>query len=136
MPRLLLFLLLSLAVPAQAFAAPSHAHPERWYQERWCSTRGQMEVVMPDGSRADCANATHVVEFDFARKWAESIGQALNYGAQSGKAPGIVLIMEKPGDERYLRRVLKVRETYGLPLEVWTVGGTGQELEPNMKAGE
>lgn len=135
MPRSTLYLLLSLvlAVQAQAFSASPHAHPERWYLERWCSTRGQMEVVMPDGSRADCANATHVVEFDFARKWAESIGQALNYGAQSGKAPGIVLIMENPGDERYLRRVLKVREVYGLPLEVWTVGEAGQELEPNMK---
>ena len=83
---------------------------------------------MPDGSRADCANATHVVEFDFGHKWAESISQALNYGAQSGKTPCVVLILERLGDERYLRRVLKVREVYGLPLEVWAVDGEGREL--------
>jgi len=83
---------------------------------------------MPDQSRVDCMNATHAVEFDFGKKWAESIGQALNYGAQSGKTPGIVLILEQPGDERYLRRVLRVREVYGLPLEVWAVDREGVEL--------
>jgi hypothetical protein len=108
--------------------AGGHEHPERWYQEAWCSSRGQTEVIMADRSRADCANATHVVEFDFGKKWAESIGQALNYGAQSGKTPGIVLIIEKPGDERYLRRVLRVRETYKLPLDVWALDKDGQEL--------
>jgi hypothetical protein len=127
-PLLFLLLALCLVIPAQAFAASPHAHPERWYQERWCATRGTMEVVMPDQSRVDCMNATHAVEFDFGKKWAESIGQALNYGAQSGKTPGIVLILEQPGDERYLRRVLRVREVYGLPLEVWAVDREGVEL--------
>lgn len=121
-------LFLALAIPGLAISAPPHVHPERWYQERWCAPRGQMEVVLPDGSRADCANATHVVEFDFGKKWAESIGQALNYGAQSGKTPGVVLILEKPTDVRYLRRVLRVRESYGLPLEVWAVDHEGNAL--------
>ena len=110
------------------FSAPPRTHTESWYQERWCATRGQMEVVMLDGSRADCVNATHAVEFDFGHKWAESIGQALNYGAQSGRTPGVVLILEKPGDKRYLRRVFKVRDAYGLPLEVWAVDREGNEL--------
>lgn len=128
-PLALLFLLLFLTIPAQAFAASQHAHPERWYQERWCATRGQMEVVMPDQSRVDCMNATHAVEFDFGRKWAESIGQALNYGAQSGRTPGIVLILKAPGDVRYLERVKSVRRAYGLPLEVWAVDREGREVE-------
>lgn len=117
---------LLLLLPILAFAQ-GHKHPERWYQEKWCSSRGQMEVIMPDMSRADCMNATHIVEFDFGKKWAESIGQALNYGAQSGKVPGIVLILERPGDERYLERVKTVRATYGLPLEIWTVDAEGRE---------
>lgn len=108
--------------------AAGHEHPERWYQESWCATRGEVEVVMPDKSRADCANATDVVEFDFGPKWAESIGQALNYGVQAGKRPGIVLILEKPSHIRHLRRVLRVRAQYSLPLEVWAVDKNGQEV--------
>jgi len=93
-----------------------------------------MEVVMPDRSRADCANATHVVEFDFGPKWAESIGQALNYGVQAGKRPGIVLILESPSHTRYLRRVLRVRAKYDLPLDVWAVDGEGDHVELQKKA--
>jgi hypothetical protein len=27
-------------------------HPEKWYQEQWCEAhRGQVEVVLPDGTR-------------------------------------------------------------------------------------
>lgn len=84
---------------------------------------------MPDKSRADCANATDVVEFDFGPKWAESIGQALNYGVQAGKRPGVVLILEKPSHIRHLRRVLRVRAKYRLPLEVWAVDKDGQDLQ-------
>ncbi|MBU1041295.1 MAG: hypothetical protein KKF77_09370 [Proteobacteria bacterium] len=120
-----LALLACLCPPAHA---AGHEHPERWYQERWCSTRGEMEVVMPDKTRADCANATHVVEFDFGVKWGESIGQSLNYGVQAGKRPGIVLILEKPSHMRYLRRVLRVRAEYNLPLDIWAVDKDGQEL--------
>lgn len=121
--------LLCLAISAQALAASPHAHPERWYQERWCSSRGAMEVVMPDQSRGDCMNATHAVEFDFGRKWGEAIGQALNYGAQSGRTPSIVLILEAPGDVRYLERVKNVRRAYGLSLDVWAVDREGREVE-------
>lgn len=123
----LITLSLLLLLPTLAFAQ-GHKHPERWYQQKWCAARGQMEIIMPDGSRADCANATHIVEFDFGKKWAESIGQALNYGAQSGKVPCVVLILERPGDERYLERVKNVRAAHGLNLEAWAVDADGREL--------
>ena len=40
---------------------------------------GQVEVVMKDGTRCDILTATHAIEVDFAKKWAEAIGQSLNY---------------------------------------------------------
>lgn len=126
--RSLITSLALLATLCPTAHAAGHEHPERWYQERWCSTRGEMEVVMPDQSRADCANATHVVEFDFGAKWAESLGQSLNYGAQAGKRPGIVLILEQPSHMRYLLRVMRVRSEYNLPLDLWAVDRDGQEL--------
>jgi hypothetical protein len=37
--------------------------------------RGQVEVVLPDGTRCDCLTETHAIEFDFGRGWGEAIGQ-------------------------------------------------------------
>lgn len=121
-------LLLLLALPCLAWAASPHEHPERWYQERWCAGRGTMEVVLPDRSRVDCLTEIHAVEFDFGHKWAEAIGQALNYSAQTGKRPGIVLILERPGDERYLERIRAVDRAFGLGIEVWAVDRWGEPL--------
>ena len=44
-----------------------------------------MEVVMKDCTRCDILTATHAIEVDFARKWAEAIGQSLNYAMHTGK---------------------------------------------------
>lgn len=117
-------LLLLLALPALSLAG-GHEHPEEWYQERWCASRGQMEVVLADGSRCDCLTDAYAVEFDFGRKWAEAIGQALNYSAQTGKRPGIVLILERAGDERYVERIRTVDRAFGLGITVWVVSGVG-----------
>jgi hypothetical protein len=41
-------------------------HPEKWYQEKWCeANKGQVEVVLPNGTRCDCLTDTHAIEFDF-----------------------------------------------------------------------
>lgn len=67
--------------------------PEKYYQLSWCAEHGgQAEVVLPDGTRCDCLTATHAIEFDFAKKWAEAIGQSLHYAALTGRRAGIVLI--------------------------------------------
>ncbi|MBU4231741.1 MAG: hypothetical protein L6277_15050 [Desulfobacterales bacterium] len=100
-------LLILLIIPSIALAG--HKHPEKWYQQQWCSEHGgQVEVILPDKTRCDCLTETHAIEFDFGPKWAEAIGQALYYGLQTGKKPGIVLIMENEGDYKYwlkLRRL-------------------------------
>ncbi len=60
---------------------PSHLlakreNPEKWYQEQWCTEQGgQVEVVLSDKTRCDCATETHAIEFDFANNWAEAVGQ-------------------------------------------------------------
>lgn len=67
-----------------------------------------------DGARADCLTEEYAVEFDFAPKWAESIEQSLYYAVKSGKKPGVVLIIEKPPDEHYLKRLKAVADKYGI----------------------
>lgn len=57
-----------------------HEHSESSYQHAWCSAHdGIEEFENLDKTRVDCLTDTHAVEFDFANKWAESIGQALHY---------------------------------------------------------
>ena len=101
-------------------ASAKRLHPEKWYQERWCKANGgQTEVVFPDKTRCDCLTSTHAIEFDFGRKWAESIGQALYYSIQTGKRPGIVLILEKPADKKYWERLNTIIDHFGLPIDTW-----------------
>ena len=57
-----------------------HPHSESSYQHAYCSAcNGIEEYKLPDYTRVDCLTDTHAIEFDFANKWAESIGQALHY---------------------------------------------------------
>jgi hypothetical protein len=51
-----------------------------------CGAAGyRMEQTLPNGTRADCVSETHAIEVDFAHKWAEAVGQSLNYAAETGK---------------------------------------------------
>ena len=94
---------------------------EKDYQRSWCeSHNGSLEVVLPDKARVDCVTSTHAIEFDFAKKWGESIGQALYYAVILNKQAGIVLIIEKgQADEKYLARVKEVAKRYNIT--VWTM---------------
>ena len=104
--------------------AGAQAHTERHYQEIWCKEQGgEIEVVMPDKTRCDCVTETHAVEMDFGPKWAEAIGQALFYGLQTGKKPGIALILESEKDYKYWIRLNTVLEHYDLPIETWKIEG-------------
>ena len=110
------FILLACSLPVQA----KRMYNEAYYQELWCSEqKGQMEYVLPDYTRVDCLTEDHAIEFDFANKWAESIGQALHYGMMTGKKPGIVLIIEKPKHFVYYNRIVPLCEKYGITL--WTM---------------
>ena len=93
-------------LPVQA----KHLYLERDYQDVWCkANNGITEYRLSDNCRVDCLTNTHAIEFDFAEKWAESIGQALYYGLQTNKTPGVVLIIEDPEkDIKYVRRLIRV----------------------------
>ncbi|MEO5356924.1 MAG: hypothetical protein H7844_06460 [Nitrospirae bacterium YQR-1] len=99
-----------------ASTGAGHLYKEKEYQSVWCSEHGGItEYVLDDRSRVDCLLPDIVVEFDFAAKWAESIGQAIYYGLKTNKKPAIVLILENPQkDKKYLKRLKKVADTYGI----------------------
>ena len=75
---------------------------------------------MPSGARCDCLTTTHAIEFDFADKWAEAIGQSLHYATQTEKKAGIVIIMENPDrDNKLLKRLKMTIEENDLPIDYW-----------------
>jgi len=62
---------------------------------------GQREVSVPSG-RIDLVHNDIAYEIEWASKWKESIGQALWYAQQSNNKPGIILLLKKKSDYKYL----------------------------------
>lgn len=100
---ILLLMCIICTMPVQA----KHLHKESEYQAYWCNAKGgQMEYVLNDKARVDCLLPDMAVEFDFANKWAECIGQALYYGQKTNRIPACVLIVENPTkDFKYVKRL-------------------------------
>lgn len=116
--KVIIFFALVSVLSSTAFAR--HLHKENEYQRAWCGDAGGViEYRLDDGSRVDCVTEEYAIEFDFARKWAEAVGQALYYAEKTGKKPGIVLIMEgkKPG--RFLKRLEFIAGRYNI--KVWSM---------------
>ena len=79
---------------------------ESYYVNQWCTADfGRKEVVLWDMTRVDCLAKDYAIEFDFAKKWAESIGQSLYYSKLTGKAPAVVLILTSPADYRFVKKL-------------------------------
>ena len=96
--------------------------PESYYQKIAAKKYGgETEVTMPDGTRSDIVTEKHAIEVDFADKWAQAIGQSLNYAFQSNKRAGILLILESKDDEKHLIRVNSIIEHYKLPIDVLAI---------------
>lgn len=114
-------------------ALAGHLHKEAYYQAQWCADNdGILEVILPSGARCDCMTPTHAVEFDFASKWAEAIGQALHYAAQSGHRAGVVLIEEDPErDAKYEERLRSTIKAFDLPIDV-DLEGIHHERGPSI----
>lgn len=116
-----------------------HQHNEASYQNAWCSSHGGVtEYENKDFTRVDCLTATNAVEFDFANKWAESIGQALHYQLMTGKRAKVVLILEDPQKQMvYYKRVKALAQKYNFDVEYVTTAilnlKNGQCSNPECK---
>ncbi|MCR5224900.1 MAG: hypothetical protein K6C34_02350 [Alphaproteobacteria bacterium] len=100
----------------------AHLHSESSYQHAWSAEHnGEEEFINDDYTRVDCLTGTHAVEFDFANKWAESVGQALHYQNMTGKRAKVVLILENPAKEmKYFERVQRLAFLYDFDAEYIT----------------
>ncbi len=98
----------------------------------WCSEQSRItEVLQSDRTRCDCLTQTHVIEFECGPKWAESLGQSLYYSIQTGKKAEIVLILEKPSEYKYWRRISTVITYNNLKIDPLQITLWGLKMTTN-----
>ena len=123
-----LFLLIIIFFPSFSSYA---IEKEEYYSKKFCNEMsGQNEYVLEDLSRVDCLTDTHAYEVDWAdgMKVYESIGQALYYSSQTGKLPGILLLIRKKNSEKHIRKVREVIKFFELPIELKILDLTTEEI--------
>ena len=101
--------LLLVSFSAQAIENEDH------YNRLFCEEmQGEAEYILEDLSRVDCLTDTHAFEADWADglKVYEAIGQALYYASETGRLPGILLLIRKDTYEKHVRKVERVIEMY------------------------
>lgn len=134
--------ILGIAVGFLGLVSPANAsrlHKEKEYQQVWCDRAGGKTEVTVQASienaaetglepgarvagRVDCLTEEYAIEFDFASKWAEAIGQSLFYRMMTGKKAGIVLILEERKDITYWVQLNWIIKHYGLEIKTWPTG--------------
>jgi hypothetical protein len=83
---------------------------EDYYQTILCDRLvGIKEHRLSDKTRVDCLTEEYAIEVDWAKKWAEGIGQALFYAQMTNKKPAVALIVGKK-DKKYLKRLKLVAD--------------------------
>jgi len=98
---------------------PADKYKEEDYQVAWCEeVGGRTEVILKDETRIGCLTDEYAIEVDYAKKWAESIGQSLYYAAITNRKPGVLLITRGVEDQRYLLRLKAVAT--GTNITIWT----------------
>ena len=92
--------------------ANAKKYKEKHYQTLFCNDLdGVMEYSLSDRTRVDCLTDEYAIEIDFAKKWAESVGQSLYYAEMTEKKPAIALIVDDTKKDKKRMNRLKVLAT-------------------------
>ena len=92
-------------------------YKEKHYQTLFCNELdGVMEYRLLDKTRVDCLTDKYAIEVDFARKWAEGIGQSLYYAEMTHREPGIGIIVDLEKDRRYMKRLTVIADKYDIKI--------------------
>ncbi len=83
--------LLCLLFVAPAIAGDVVPPPERFYQQRFCAGMDS-KIRLGEQLRADCLTKTQAIEVEWADYWKAAIAESLAHSAETGLAPGIILV--------------------------------------------
>lgn len=81
--------------------------------------KGVSGFRLPSGKVIDVLSGVYAIEVDFVSKWAESIGQSLQYAYESKKLPCIVFIYDEIENRILLNSVRPLLEQ--LNIKVFTM---------------
>jgi hypothetical protein len=128
--KLMLTLFLLLITSTTAYAQRSQV--EDFYVNIWCDEQqGVQEVRTSRNTRIDCLTEEFAVEVDFDTKWAEGLGQALHYAAETGLRPAVLLIIQNHnGRDRsaYLDRLQSTIDFHRMDVTVFVIETKNHEL--------
>lgn len=121
-----IFILIVLILISLPVMAKQRIYAEKVYQTQWCNQHnGTMEYVITSKSgvkrRVDCLTDTMAVEFDYANKWHECLGQAIDYGTYTKRQGACILIVEKEKDSRYVNLLRQTIQKKNLDIRTRTV---------------
>lgn len=87
------------------------------YRDVFCrQVNGKTEYRLEDNARVDCLSDRYAIEIEYAKKWAEGIGQSLYYAQMTHKTPAIGLIIADGKEEVYLKRLTHVADKHGIKI--------------------
>ena len=92
---------------------------KKLHQDKYC--QGIKKYALSDKTGVGCVTYTHAIEYDFAKKWVESIGQSLGYAFETNKKAEIVLVVEYSSDYKYLIKLNSIIQHYKLPIDTWFI---------------
>jgi len=114
-----LMLILSFVLLFSGCSQTTTKYHEKYYQTLLCDELGgEMEYVLRDRTRVDCLTDEYAIEVDFAKKWAEGIGQTLYYAYMTRKKPAVGLIIDTKKEQRYFNRLDAIAKVYGIKVFV------------------
>jgi len=89
---------------------------ERYYQTKMCNhLGGQVEYLLVDKSRVDCLTEEYAIEVDWAKKWAEGVGQSLYYAHMTNRKPAIGLIVGKK-DKKHVKKLKSISDKFAIKI--------------------
>jgi hypothetical protein len=110
---------MKLLISAILFPILSLAESQKFYQDKYC--QGIKKYALADRTGVSCVTDTHAIEYGFAKKWVESIGQSLGYAFETNKKAEIVLLVEYSSDYKYLTKLNSIIQHYKLPIDTWFI---------------
>lgn len=122
--RIILLIALYCVTLLIAFPAFGDKKPEAYYRDKWClEHKGRAEYGLLDNTRVDCLTDDYAVEFDFAPKWAEALGQSMHYAYMTGRKGAIALLIRKRSktDRMKAKRIRRLISYYRLPLKLFII---------------